>query len=137
VTAHTVLDVPYEGRMRRFAFHAAASAADGLAAHMGALTLDATATRTVWTVGWDTQVVLDTPHTKPDAPVGPPHIPHARHSRTTQTGVSALPPADAYASVGGLAPQVQLVRDLLDIPLTRPELFAHYGPPSRLRARSC
>jgi hypothetical protein len=34
---------------------------------------------------------------------------------------------EAYASVGGLEAQVQQVRDLLEIPLTRPELFRHYG----------
>jgi hypothetical protein len=34
---------------------------------------------------------------------------------------------EAYASVGGLDAQVQQVRDLLEIPLTRPELFRHYG----------
>jgi SpoVK/Ycf46/Vps4 family AAA+-type ATPase len=34
---------------------------------------------------------------------------------------------EAYASVGGLDVQVQQVRDLLEIPLTRPELFRHYG----------
>jgi len=34
---------------------------------------------------------------------------------------------DAYSSVGGLDKQIQQIRDLLEIPLTRPELFKHLG----------
>jgi AAA family ATPase len=34
---------------------------------------------------------------------------------------------DAYASVGGLDKQVSQIRDLLEIPLTRPDLFRHFG----------
>lgn len=33
----------------------------------------------------------------------------------------------AYASVGGLGKQIEAIRDLLEIPLTRPELFRHFG----------
>lgn len=33
----------------------------------------------------------------------------------------------AYASVGGLSPQIEAIRDLLEIPLTRPELFRYFG----------
>ena len=35
----------------------------------------------------------------------------------------------AYASVGGLSPQIEAIRDLLEIPLTRPELFRYFGAP--------
>jgi AAA family ATPase len=34
---------------------------------------------------------------------------------------------DAYSSVGGLNKQIEEIRDLLDIPLTRPELFRYFG----------
>lgn len=34
---------------------------------------------------------------------------------------------EAYASVGGLSKQISEIRDLLEIPLTRPELFRHFG----------
>lgn len=34
---------------------------------------------------------------------------------------------DAYASVGGLNKQISQIRDLLEIPLTQPELFRHFG----------
>ena len=35
--------------------------------------------------------------------------------------------ADAYASVGGLDKQIAQIRDLIEIPLTRPELFRQFG----------
>lgn len=34
---------------------------------------------------------------------------------------------DAYSSVGGLNKQIEEIRDLLEIPLTRPELFRYFG----------
>jgi len=37
------------------------------------------------------------------------------------------PVTEAYASVGGLNKQIAQIRDLLEIPLTRPELFRHFG----------
>lgn len=36
-------------------------------------------------------------------------------------------PSDAYATVGGLNKTIAEIRDLIEIPLTRPELFAHFG----------
>lgn len=35
--------------------------------------------------------------------------------------------SDAYTSVGGLDKQIAQIRDLLEIPLTRPDLFRHFG----------
>ena len=34
---------------------------------------------------------------------------------------------DTYSSVGGLNKQIEEIRDLLEIPLTRPELFRYFG----------
>jgi AAA family ATPase len=34
---------------------------------------------------------------------------------------------DAYSSVGGLNKQIEEIRDLLEIPLTRPDLFRYFG----------
>ena len=34
---------------------------------------------------------------------------------------------EAYASVGGLEKQIAQIRDLKEIPLTRPELFHKFG----------
>ena len=35
--------------------------------------------------------------------------------------------SDAYTSVGGLDKQIVQIRDLLEIPLTRPDMFRHFG----------
>lgn len=40
---------------------------------------------------------------------------------------STQPCKDAYAFVGGLDKQIEIIRDLLEIPLTRPELFRIFG----------
>lgn len=32
-----------------------------------------------------------------------------------------------YSSVGGLDKQIEQIRDLIEIPLTRPDLFRHFG----------
>jgi AAA family ATPase len=44
------------------------------------------------------------------------------------------PPPDPYALVGGLTSQISEIRDLIEIPLTRPELYKAYGlkPPRGL-----
>jgi ATP-dependent 26S proteasome regulatory subunit len=39
---------------------------------------------------------------------------------------------EAYSSVGGLNKQIEAIRDLLEIPLTRPELFRYFGKISSL-----
>ena len=41
--------------------------------------------------------------------------------------LSHQPKSHAYSSVGGLEKQISAIRDLLEIPLTRPELFHHFG----------
>ena len=44
----------------------------------------------------------------------------------------------AYASVGGLSPQIEAIRYLLEIPLTLPELFRYFGAPAAsMRSLSC
>lgn len=47
-----------------------------------------------------------------------------------QSDVETLPHtsiSDAYATVGGLDKTIAQIRDLLEIPLTRPELFGYFG----------
>ncbi|KAF9651602.1 AAA family ATPase [Thelephora ganbajun] len=66
----------------------------------------------IWTVGWDTTVVIlpaDTPEP----------LESAKQNRLTDT--------DPYAAVGGLDKQISQIRDVIDIPLTRPDLFQHFG----------
>ncbi len=46
----------------------------------------------------------------------------------TQTrGVESTVEKDAYSAVGGLDKQIAEVRDLIEIPLMRPELFRRFG----------
>ncbi|EIN12273.1 AAA-domain-containing protein [Punctularia strigosozonata HHB-11173 SS5] len=71
----------------------------------------------IWTVGWDTTVVIeDTPTRALKAP----------SSLGTPWPIPA-PLETAYNTVGGLDKQIAQIRDLLEIPLTRPELFRHFG----------
>lgn len=35
--------------------------------------------------------------------------------------------SEAYATVGGLDKTIEQIRDLIEIPLIRPQLFAHFG----------
>ncbi|KAI0662110.1 AAA family ATPase [Cubamyces menziesii] len=107
LTPTQTLDVVYEGRTRRFAVTSVStqSEADGgadLAASIQSLSLSDAAPPKLWTVGWETTV-------------------GAGHA--VERGVSA----DAYASVGGLDKQIAQIRDLIEIPLTRPELFRQFG----------
>ena len=52
------------------------------------------------------------------------------HVRALQPDIETLEqtvPSDAYATVGGLEKAIAEIRNLIEIPLTRPELFAHFG----------
>ncbi|THH10702.1 hypothetical protein EW145_g1152 [Phellinidium pouzarii] len=71
----------------------------------------------LWTVGWNTQVTLTQSlgHNKAKERVGPLENP------------LDSPELGGYASVGGLDKQIRQVRDLIEIPLTRPDLFRHFG----------
>jgi AAA family ATPase len=42
-------------------------------------------------------------------------------------GLTPITISEAYSTVGGLNKQIQEIRDLLEIPLTRPELFRYFG----------
>ncbi|OCB85958.1 AAA family ATPase [Sanghuangporus baumii] len=59
----------------------------------------------LWTANWDTQISV-------------------KQDPNDILGSSAV---DGYASVGGLDRQISQIRDLIEIPLTRPDLFRHFG----------
>lgn len=49
-------------------------------------------------------------------------------SSPTDSTVLKREPADkAYAMIGGLDSQIEQIRELVELPLTRPELFAKYS----------
>ncbi|KXN82280.1 hypothetical protein AN958_02781 [Leucoagaricus sp. SymC.cos] len=123
ITNRQILEVPYEGRERRFSLVSVApkgssgsEAVDPLARGLGSLSLHAKPQ--IWTITWDTEVlIIGNDHEEEPPIVHKPEIEILNHQSTR----------DAYSSVGGLEKQIAEVRDLLEIPLTRPELFRYFG----------
>ena len=42
-------------------------------------------------------------------------------------GPGNVPPAVDYSSIGGLGAQLKIVRDVIELPVRRPDLFTHFG----------
>ncbi|KAG7444103.1 AAA-domain-containing protein [Guyanagaster necrorhizus] len=104
ITSRQVVEVIYEARKRRFAVSSVSSHGD-LPQELSNLTLN-DATVKLWTATWETSV-----HIVQKEPPAPPRVEHLSHL------------GSPYASVGGLNQQISQIRDLLEIPLARPELF--------------
>ncbi|KAF8073388.1 P-loop containing nucleoside triphosphate hydrolase protein [Lyophyllum atratum] len=120
ITSAQILEVPYEGQNRRFSvasisIQRSEPEGDELAHDLESLSIAPQSK--LWAVGWDSLVLIsgiETPEQEP---------PHKKE-------VEVLAPtslSDAYSTVGGLNKQIQQIRDLLEIPLTRPELFRYFG----------
>ena len=105
ITPSQVIETTYEGEPRRFCITAKTF-------------VDTAHTSQLWTVGWDTSVSIVA------NPVYPDNTITSKPSVEESSSQSAL---DAYATVGGMAKQITQIRDLLEIPLTHPELFQHFG----------
>ncbi|KAG9019279.1 AAA+-type ATPase [Tulasnella sp. 427] len=109
-----VIELTYEGRTRRFRTKRITSSdpkslVDDLELPLRSLDLDSTVTRLqVWSVDWDTQIKLE-------------------ENDRTQLDLPLTGPGNPYADVGGLDKEINEVRDLIEIPLTRPELFKRFG----------
>ncbi|PAV24032.1 AAA family ATPase [Pyrrhoderma noxium] len=73
-------------------------------------------TPTLWTCGWEVQV---TTKNASDAS-NKDKISQSEHNSVISVPVG-------YSSVGGLDKQIEQIRDLIEIPLTRPDLFRHFG----------
>ncbi|KIJ14936.1 hypothetical protein PAXINDRAFT_155829 [Paxillus involutus ATCC 200175] len=122
LTPSQILEVLYEGRQRRFSVESV-SARLGTGGSVSSITEDVRSLSvhsqlSLWTVGWDTSVdVLDN---VTDDQVDYPH------KRDVET-IEQITPSDAYATVGGLDKTIAEIRDLIEIPLTRPELFRYFG----------
>ncbi|KAL1752591.1 P-loop containing nucleoside triphosphate hydrolase protein [Schizophyllum commune] len=73
-------------------------------------------------ISWDTAINI-----------GPADSPEHAAPPATEA-IPAAPDQSAYSSVGGLGKQIAEIRDLLEIPLTRPDLFRNFGlkPPRGL-----
>ncbi|ETW82240.1 AAA ATPase [Heterobasidion irregulare TC 32-1] len=125
LTPTQTIEVQYEGQTRRFIVSSATKNSSeetvtDLADKLNGLSVDALPA--FCTVGWDTVVTIED-NTELIVPEKPP-IENLGPHRSQE----------AYASVGGLEKQITQIRDLIEIPLTRPDLFRHFGlkPPRGL-----
>lgn len=145
----------YEGRSRRFAVSSVSTTRDDqqpdIADDIQSLSLSDGPPK-LWTVGWETTVSLKTESSRAEEAggSGSKQVSFDRSSMRygTDTSFRALwstqessgavergVEKDAYSAVGGLDKQIAQIRDLIEIPLTRPELFRQFGQcPVFLRA---
>ncbi|KAG8816938.1 AAA+-type ATPase [Serendipita sp. 400] len=77
----------------------------------------------IWVAGWNIRVDL----VSPDEPS------YQNQGIVGELG-SDIPSVSPYDDIGGLNPQINIIRDLVEIPLTRPSLFTHFNlkPPRGL-----
>ncbi|EPQ54885.1 AAA-domain-containing protein [Gloeophyllum trabeum ATCC 11539] len=131
LTPTQTVEVVYEGRRRQFTVSSVSSQSSradnkgiaDLTETLQSLSIDSPTQ--LWTVGWDTTVIVDEPKGKVVRSKSTSHKPEVET-------LPNVPIQDAYSSVGGLDKQISQIRDLLEIPLTRPDLFKHFGSPTHL-----
>ncbi|KAF8261569.1 P-loop containing nucleoside triphosphate hydrolase protein [Lactarius quietus] len=129
VLSTQIVRVQYECRERFFSVVSVSEAkqrgrdqASDISDSLGALNI--TEVPSLYIVDWDTTITI-----KDKAQVSEPE------PSLLDVGVSEPQTStDAYATVGGLDEQIAQIRDLIEIPLRRPELFRHFGlkPPRGL-----
>ncbi|KAM5541224.1 hypothetical protein V8D89_005153 [Ganoderma adspersum] len=125
LTPTQTFDLIYEGKSRRFAISSVSTTHEvdqppDIADYIQSLSLSDGPPK-LWTVGWETTVSLETESSKAE---------EDRHSGSKQESRGAVERGvekDAYSAVGGLDKQIAQIRDLIEIPLTRPELFRQFG----------
>ncbi|KAF5374178.1 hypothetical protein D9615_008879 [Tricholomella constricta] len=122
ITCTQILELTYEGRKRRFSVSSISTQQSERERHEDELThdlesLSIASQSKLWVVGWDSTVLLSgtEAHERPPA-----------HKQEIEI-LAPTSAKDAYSTVGGLNKQIQQIRDLLEIPLTRPELFRYFG----------
>ncbi|KAF8491156.1 AAA family ATPase [Russula emetica] len=121
VLSTQVVQVQYEGRMRLFSVATVSTRKQNtrdpdsdISESLGALTMNVIAR--LYIVDWDTAVAIEDNVQAP-----------ASRSLTLDVGVIDKPQsADPYTAVGGLDEQIAQIRDLIDIPFRRPDLFHHF-----------
>ncbi|KAI0691255.1 AAA family ATPase [Cerioporus squamosus] len=125
VTPTQTFDIVYEAKTRRFTLSSVSTSREAeedpdTADKIQSLSLSDTPPK-LWTVGWETTVVLNTDSSKTAEDKRDAASNEA--DRAIEHGVEK----DAYKSVGGLDKQIAQIRDLIEIPLTQPELFRQFG----------
>ncbi|THU88442.1 AAA family ATPase [Dendrothele bispora CBS 962.96] len=124
LTPTQTIQVTYEGVPRRFIVSSVSSgktsgdpeSVDDLVTNFESLQVKPATS--LWTASWDSSVTI----------VGKEES--AANLATTKPDVEVLSETSsdsAYTSVGGLSKQISEIRDLLEIPLTRPDLFRYFG----------
>ncbi|KAI0299653.1 AAA-domain-containing protein [Multifurca ochricompacta] len=131
VSSTQVVQVQYEGKERLFSVASVSQTKRhprDLTSHvsesLASLNIDDAPIPSIYIVDWDTIVTMEDQG----------QVSESKPS-TLDVGVSEQRQGvDAYASVGGLDEQVAQIRDLIEIPLRRPDLFRHFGlkPPRGL-----
>ncbi|KAF8621307.1 hypothetical protein AX15_007904 [Amanita polypyramis BW_CC] len=155
ITASQLLSVSYEGVQRNFTVYSISPTLKGenksskdqdtsqaaderFAQELGELTIKDSQPQSrkqgrpnIWLINWDTSISIVPKRNKMkeiDQAI------HAAETKALQQGhkpeiesLAHRSESDAYASVGGLHKQIQEIRDLIELPLTQPELFQHFG----------
>lgn len=118
-----IIEVPYQGEIRTFSIDSVSAHHSASVGSVNTITRDLNSFAiqvkpSLWTAGWDTIVSVLEDVADHDV------------SLTQKSDVETLPHtsiSDAYTAVGGLDKTITQIRDLLEIPLTRPELFGYFG----------
>ncbi|KAG7097206.1 hypothetical protein E1B28_004577 [Marasmius oreades] len=124
ITTSQTIEVVYEGRPRRFTLVSASSSENDvvvdLATRLEKLNIASPHGARVWTIGWDSTVkIADNDRSEEENDQG---------SRKPVVEIlDAKESEDPYESVGGLSKQIREIKDLLEIPLSRPDLFRYLG----------
>ncbi|KIY65496.1 AAA family ATPase [Cylindrobasidium torrendii FP15055 ss-10] len=109
IHSRQLIEVAYEGERRCFAV-SKISTSTSVESQLASLGLDDAGLQ-IWKTGWNTEVKL---------------VDNVETVEKTAT-LQVSPSHESYTSVGGLAKQIDQIRDLLELPLTRPELFRHFN----------
>ncbi|KAG1854042.1 AAA-domain-containing protein [Suillus tomentosus] len=118
-----IIEVPYQGEIRTFSIDSVSAHHSASVGSVNTITRDLNSFAiqvkpSLWTAGWDTIVSVLEDVADHDV------------SLTQKSDIETLPHtsiSDAYTAVGGLDKTITQIRDLLEIPLNRPELFGYFG----------
>lgn len=139
VLSTQVVQVQYEGRMRLFSVATVSTRKSNtrdpdseISESLGALTVNVI-TR-LYIVDWDTAVAIGDNVQAPASRSLTVNDFLSLHCFALSDNVDQLDvgvidkpqSADAYTAVGGLDEQIAQIRDLIDIPFRRPDLFYHF-----------
>jgi AAA family ATPase len=131
VLSTQVVQIQYEGRMHVFSVSTVSTRTPDISESFGALSMSDAAR--LYIVDWDTVVAIEDNVQAPESKslnvedLIPSCFALSNNVHQLDVGVSDEPQGtDAYTAVGGLDHQIAQIRDLIEIPFRRPELFRHF-----------